>query len=227
MSARLLIVEDQDDLRMILTDLLVSAGHTVDSAATAASALAALQNNSYDALVLDVLLPDLDGFQLCATCRQRGFEGGILMLTARGQVEDRIAGLELGADDYLVKPFDSSELLARLSALLRRVKKTPTPAKLIHFGRVQADFQHAAVHVNGAKVNLASKELQLLRCLIDRPGQVLSRETLLEIVWSKQPFITPRTVDTHIAWLRQKLEADPQNPRHFLTIRGEGYKFEP
>jgi two-component system alkaline phosphatase synthesis response regulator PhoP len=227
MSARILLVEDQADLRMIVHDLLVSLGHEPTGAATVAEALQLTAREKFDACLLDVMLPDGDGFGLCRQLRQQGYDGGILMLTARGQVEDRISGLEHGADDYVVKPFDGNELLARVTALLRRVQKAAlTPVMVFEFGGVNADYTSGTVTRDGKKVNLAAKEFQLLRYLIDHRGQVLSRERLLETVWKQQPFITPRTVDTHISWLRQKLEADPQNPKHILTVRGEGYRFE-
>jgi two-component system alkaline phosphatase synthesis response regulator PhoP len=149
------------------------------------------------------------------------------MLTARAQVDDRVEGLTTGADDYLIKPFDSKELLARVSALLRRLGKTPlTPVLQYQFGDVAVDFERREVLRAGRPVNLAAKELQLLRHLIDHRGQVLSRERLLSRIWHDQPFIGPRTVDVHIAWLRQKLEESPQTPRHIITVRGEGYCFQ-
>ncbi len=227
MSARILLVEDQTDLRMILHDLLASHGHQPLGAGSVAEALALAEREKFDLCLLDVMLPDGDGFSLCHKLRQRGYDGGILMLTARSQVEDRIAGLERGADDYVTKPFDGNELLARVTALLRRLQKSSlTPVMVFEFGEVKADFAAATVTRRGQRVNLAAKEYQLLRYLIDHRGQVVSRERLLENVWSQQPFITPRTVDTHVSWLRQKLESDPQNPKHIITIRGEGYRFD-
>ncbi len=164
---------------------------------------------------------------MCHAVRQQGFDGAILMLTATSQVDDRVRGLRTGADDYLSKPFDSNELLARVSALMRRIHKEQLrPAVQFRFGRVMVDFDRPEVFRNDRLVNLAAKEIQLLRYLIDHRGHVLTRESLLSAVWPRQPFITPRTVDTHIAWLRQKLEDDPQSPRHILTVRGEGYRFQ-
>ena len=158
--------------------------------------------------------------------RERGFDGGILMLTAKGQIPDRVQGLRTGADDYLVKPFDPDELLARVSALLRRIHKEQlTPVMRIEFGRVTADFAKGEFTKDGNPVSLAAKEAELLRFLINHRGQVVSRENILKRVWPEQPFITPRTVDVHIAWLRQKLEDDSQSPRHILTVRSEGYRF--
>jgi two-component system alkaline phosphatase synthesis response regulator PhoP len=170
----------------------------------------------------------MEGFEVCRAARHRGFDGAILMLTARSAVDDRVEGLRTGADDYLIKPFDSKELLARVDALLRRIGKTPlTPVSQFRFGNVTVDFDRRLVLRDGVPVNLAAKELQLLRHLIDHRGQVLSRERLLSRIWQEQPFIGPRTVDVHVAWLRQKLEQNPQSPRHIVTVRGGGYCFEP
>jgi len=150
------------------------------------------------------------------------------MVTARAHVDDRVEGLHTGADDYLVKPFDPKELLARVSALLRRLGKTPlTPVSRYQFGEVTVDFGRREVYRKGVLVNLAAKELLLLRHLIDHRSQVVSRDRLLSRIWHDQPFIGPRTVDVHIAWLRQKLEENPQTPRYIVTVRGEGYCFEP
>ncbi len=227
MNARILLVEDEPGLSMIVSDLLRSSGYSVDAASDGPSGFAKASEDAYDLLILDIMLPGMDGFAICHNLRERGFDGAILMLTARGQVDDRIHGLRTGADDYLVKPFDSNELLARVAALLRRVYREQfTPVQRFQFGELEIDFKKPEVRRNGAKLNLAAKELQLLRCLIDNRGQVLSREQLLSKVWKEQPYITPRTVDTHVAWLRQKIEPDPQLPRHIITVRGEGYRFD-
>ncbi|HWC96919.1 MAG TPA: response regulator transcription factor [Candidatus Sulfopaludibacter sp.] len=228
MTARILLVEDAPDVQLIVADLLRGHGHDVVVSSDGGEGLRVAGEQHFDLMILDVMLPGLSGFELCAAVRERGFDGAILMLTARAQVDDRVEGLTKGADDYLIKPFDSKELLARVAALLRRVGKTPlTPVLQYQFGEVTVDFERREVVRAGALVNLAAKELQLLRQLIDHRGQVLSRERLLSRVWQDQPFIGPRTVDVHVAWLRQKLEDNPQIPRHILTVRGEGYSFEP
>jgi two-component system, OmpR family, alkaline phosphatase synthesis response regulator PhoP len=228
MSSRILLVEDALDVQLIVADLLRGHGHEVVVSSDGGEGLRVAADQHFDLMILDVMLPGMSGFELCRAVRQRGFDGAILMLTARAQVDDRVEGLATGADDYLIKPFDSRELLARVSALLRRLGKTPlTPVLQYQFGDVAVDFDRREVLRAGAPVNLAAKELQLLRQLIDHRGQVLSRERLLARVWSDQPFIGPRTVDVHIAWLRQKLEENPQTPRHIVTVRGEGYSFEP
>ncbi len=228
MNSRILLVEDAPDVQLIVADLLQGHGHQVTVSGDGSEALRIATEQAFDVMILDVMLPGLSGFELCRAVRERGFDGGILMLTARAQVDDRVEGLSTGADDYLIKPFDSKELLARVSALLRRLGKAPlTPVLQFQFGDVTVDFERREVTRAGTMVSLAAKELQLLRQFIDYRGQVLSRERLLSRVWHDQPFIGPRTVDVHVAWLRQKLEENPQMPRHITTVRGEGYCFEP
>jgi two-component system alkaline phosphatase synthesis response regulator PhoP len=228
MTAKVLLVEDAPDVQMVVGDLLNGNGHEVVVSGDGNEALRIAGEQRFDLMILDVMLPGKTGFEICRLVRERGFDGGILMLTARGQVDDRVKGLGTGADDYLIKPFDSKELLARVSALLRRVGKSPlTPVLQYEFGGVTVDFERRIVHRAGLPLSLAAKELLLLRELIDHRGQVLSRERLLARVWHDQPFIGARTVDVHIAWLRQKLEANAQAPRYIITVRGEGYSFQP
>jgi two-component system alkaline phosphatase synthesis response regulator PhoP len=148
------------------------------------------------------------------------------MLTAKTQLTDRVVGLKLGADDYLAKPFEPPELLARIEALLRRVKKEKlTPVLRFQFGNVEVDFEKGDVRKDGVAISLAGKELDLLRYLVDHRGRVVSRDELLEGVWQYQPGVSSRTIDVHVAWLRQKLEENPQTPRHIHTVRGVGYRF--
>ena len=226
MTPKILLVEDEPSVRMIVADLLRDAGYAVQESSDGVTAIARI-GEGFDLMVVDVMMPGLDGFAFCHKAREGGFDGAILMLTARTALEDRVKGLQTGADDYVAKPFEPPELLARVAALLRRVRKEAlTPVLQFEFGQVKADFARGIVSREGRKVNLAAKELQLLRYLVDRRGKVVSREQLLRDVWSQQPYITPRTVDTHIAWLRQKLEPTPQTPQHILTVRGEGYRFE-
>ena len=227
MTSRIFLVEDAPDVQLIVADLLRGHNHEVVVSGDGREALRIATEQQFDLMILDVMLPGLSGFGLCRAVRERGFDGGILMLTARAQVDDRVEGLSTGADDYLIKPFDSKELLARVSALLRRLGKSPlTPVLQFHFDDVTIDFERREVTRAGTLVTLAAKELQLLRQLIDHRGQVLSRERLLSRLWHDQPFIGPRTVDVHIAWLRQKLEVNPQLPRRIVTVRGEGYRFD-
>jgi two-component system, OmpR family, alkaline phosphatase synthesis response regulator PhoP len=228
MTSRILLVEDAPDVQLVVADLLRRHGHEVEVAGRGEEGLRATSEQQFDLMILDVMLPGMDGFDVCRASRERGFDGAILMLTARAQVDDRAEGLYIGADDYLIKPFDPKELLARVTALLRRVGRTPlTPVLKYRFGDIDVDFERREVLKAGNPVNLAAKEMQLLRHLIDHRGTVLARERLLARIWQNQPFIGPRTVDVHVAWLRQKLEDNPQAPRFILTIRGEGYMFQP
>jgi len=228
MSSRILLVEDEPGLVLTLTDLLAAEGYEVSSATDGPRGLDAALHRDFDVIILDVMLPGKSGFDVCREIRQNGRDVAILMLTAKTQVIDRVVGLKLGADDYLAKPFDPAELLARIEALLRRVRKENlSPVSRFEFGGVDVDFEHAEVRKNGVPVNLAGKELQLLRYLVNRRGAVVSREELLQHVWEYQPDVNSRTVDVHIAWLRQKLEDNPQFPKYILTVRGSGYRFAP
>ncbi|HOL71274.1 MAG TPA: response regulator transcription factor [Bryobacteraceae bacterium] len=227
MSARVLLVEDEPGLVMALSDLLTSEGYTVETATDGDTAAAKAASEPFDIIVLDVMLPGKSGFDVCRELRQQGKDVAVLMLTARTQVADRVAGLKLGADDYLTKPFEPPELLARIEALLRRVKNNRTPVSRFQFGDVEVDFDKGEATKGGVPVSLAGKELELLRWLINNRGKVVSRNELLEGVWEYQPGVSSRTVDVHIAWLRQKLEDNPQNPRHIHTVRGVGYRFSP
>ena len=227
MSARILLVEDEPGLVMTLSDLLTAEGYEVESAGDGATGLARALNEPYDLLVLDVMLPGKNGFEVCRDLRQHGKDTAVIMLTAKSQLTDRVVGLKLGADDYLVKPFEPPELLARIEALLRRVKKERrTPIVRYQFGNVDVDFESGAVLKGADAVNLAGKELELLRYLIDHRGNVVSRDELLEAVWEYQPGVSSRTIDVHVAWLRQKLEDNPATPRFIHTVRGVGYRFE-
>jgi two-component system, OmpR family, alkaline phosphatase synthesis response regulator PhoP len=226
MSARILLVEDEPGLVLTVGDLLTAEGYEVDVAQDGPSGLQKARTGHYDLILLDVMLPGKNGFDVCRELRSGGCDSAVLMLTARTQVVDRVVGLKLGADDYLTKPFDASELLARTEALLRRMRKEPAaPVHRYEFSDVVADFERGEVLKNGAPVALASKEMQLLRYLIDNRDKVLSRDELLTNVWEYQPSVSSRTVDVHMAWLRQKLEPNPQSPRHFHTVRGVGYRF--
>jgi two-component system alkaline phosphatase synthesis response regulator PhoP len=226
MSAGILIVEDEAGVALVVSDLLRAEGHAVEIAREGKSGLRRASEAKFDLLILDVMLPGMNGFEICHAVRERGFDGAILMLTAKGQIPDRVQGLRTGADDYLVKPFDPDELLARVAALLRRLHKEQlTPVMRIEFGGVTADFARMEFFKAGTPISLAAKEAELLRFLINHRGQVVSRENILKQVWREQQFITERTVDVHVAWLRQKLEDNPQTPRHILTARGEGYRF--
>jgi two-component system, OmpR family, alkaline phosphatase synthesis response regulator PhoP len=211
---------------MTLTDCLQDEGYQVESATNGESGFDRAAKENFDLLLLDVMLPKKNGFDLLRDLRQRGIRTPAIMLTARGQVIDKILGLKLGADDYLTKPFDVGELLARIEAVFRRI-----PASLQHspetyiFGDVKVDFRSAEVTRAGQPVELAAREYQLLRYFIEHRSMVISRDALLNEVWGYDAMPVTRTVDVHVGLLRQKLESNPRNPRYLLTVHGLGYKF--
>jgi two-component system, OmpR family, alkaline phosphatase synthesis response regulator PhoP len=226
MSSRILLVEDEPGLVLTISDLLASDGHEVETATDGRKGLERALSEEFDLVILDVMLPGKNGFDVCRELRQQGRDVAVLMLTAKSQVTDRVVGLKLGADDYLAKPFDPGELLARVEALLRRVKKeNRVQVKRYRFGAVEVDFDACVVTREGAPVTLAAKEMELLRYLIDNRGKVLPREDILAEVWEYQAGVSSRTIDVHVAWLRQKLEESPAAPKHIHTVRGTGYRF--
>jgi DNA-binding response OmpR family regulator len=223
--ALILIVEDEPGLRLTLTDRLSAEGYVVESREDGIAGLDAARARGYDLILLDVMLPGVDGFRVCQTLREEGVDTPVIMLTARGQVGDRITGLRAGADDYLPKPFHMQELLLRMEAILRRTRKEAL-AENVRFGDIEIDAKAAVVRRKGAEVTLSAKEYQLMRFLVERPGEAVNRETLLREVWGYNATPNTRTVDVHMTWLRQKLEADPATPAHFVTVRGIGYRFD-
>ena len=226
MNARILLIEDEPGLVETVTDLLAAEGHQVEAARDGDSGVARGLAGRFDLIVLDVMLPGKMGFDVCRELRQKGVDAAILMLTARGQVTDRVVGLKLGADDYLTKPFDPAELLARVEALLRRVhKETRIPVRSFQFSDVEIDFERAEARKAGQVLNMAAKEMQLLRYLVDHRERVVPRDEIMQKVWEYNIEAASRTVDVHVAWLRQKLENNPQRPQHIQTIRGKGYRF--
>lgn len=227
MAHRVLLVEDEPGLVLTLTDLLVGEGYRVEAARTGQEGFELALGGDFDLIILDVMLPGKNGFDVCRDLRQRGVHTPIIMLTARGQTIDKVLGLKLGADDYLTKPFEGPELLARLEALLRRIP-SPSPTKLpdtFRFGSVLVDFRSTEVRRHGKLVELSAREFQLLCYFIQHRGITISRQQLLKDVWGYDAVIFTRTVDVHVGLLRQKLEEDAKDPRHFLTVRGLGYKF--
>src|SRR5215475_6128766 len=223
---RVLVVEDEAGLRLTLSDRLVSEGYAVETADDGAKGLERATSEPYDLIVLDVMLPRRNGFDVCRDLRQRGVSTPILMLTARGQVVDKVVGLKLGADDYLTKPFEMIELLARVEALIRRAPAGPSPQSGVYqFGSVKIDFRRAEVERDGEKIELSAKEFQLLRYFVEHREATLSRDELLNEVWGYDAMPTTRTVDVHVAWLRRKLEPNPRRPQYILTVHGLGYKF--
>ncbi|MGA3265224.1 MAG: response regulator transcription factor [Verrucomicrobiota bacterium] len=223
---RILIVEDETPMRTALADLLASEGYRVLTAADGESGLKRALDEKPDLILLDIMLPKLDGFALCAELRRLARDLPVMMLTAKGQVEDRVTGLDVGADDYLVKPFSTDELLARVRALLRRVeRKTKSPAKL-KLGDIEIDLARQTA-VRGKKpIHLTAKEIAMLRLMAEAEGQPVTRERFLDVVWDYTAFPTTRTVDNHVASLRAKLEKDPDDPRWLKTVHGVGYKLE-
>ena len=229
--SKVLLVEDEPGLVMTLTDRLMAEGYDVESATDAPSGLEMATSGSFDAILLDVMLPGGNGMDVCRTLRQRGLQTPILMLTAKGQVVDKVVGLKLGADDYLVKPFEMAELLARIEALLRRSASSngSTPptvtADSYKFGDIAVDFRKAEVNKGGQPLDLSAREFKLLKYFVEHRGAALTRDELLNEVWGYNAMPSTRTVDVHVAWLRQKLEDNPRHPQFILTVHGLGYKF--
>jgi len=222
---RILLVEDEPGLRLTLTDRLAAEGYDVASAADGDLGFHMASSESFDLVVLDVMLPGRSGFDVCRDLRQRGIEVPVLMLTARGQVADRVVGLKLGADDYLTKPFEVSELLARVEARVRRGTGALTAPESYRFGDVRVDFRKTEVEKEGQAVELSAKEFHLLKYLIEHRGATVTRNELLDAVWGYDAMPTTRTVDVHVAWLRKKVETQPRHPQFILTVHGVGYKF--
>ena len=228
MPDNILLVEDEAALRMTLGDRLRAEGYGVDYAATGDEGLDKATCLPFDLVILDVMLPGLSGLRVCQEIRAAGLITPILMLTAKGQTTDKVAGLKIGADDYVTKPFDMQELIARVEALLRRAPaRSAAAAEPLAFGSVRVDVRGTAVTREGQPVSLSAREFQLLRYFLEHPGATLSREQLLTDVWGYSSAMFTRTVDVHVAGLRQKLEPEPRHPRFFITVQGLGYKFRP
>jgi len=225
MEQRILLVEDEAGLRLTLQDRLRSEGYAVETAADGVQGLEKALEGQFSLIILDLMLPRKSGFDVCDELRQAGISTPVLMLTARGQTMDKVLGLKIGADDYLTKPFEMVELLARIEALLRRSAASGRVSSTYSFGPVRVDFRSTEVHRSGERLTLSAKEFQLLQYFIEHSGETLSREKLLHEVWDYQSTPSTRTVDVHVAWLRQKLEDDPRRPQWILTVHGMGYKF--
>jgi DNA-binding response OmpR family regulator len=223
---RILIIEDEAPMRMALTDLLASEGHRVLTAADGESGLQRALDEKPDLILLDIMMPKLDGFALCAELRRLSNAVPVLMLTAKGQIEDRVAGLDAGADDYLVKPFSTEELLARVRALLRRFQRQHKTAEKLKLGEVEIDLVRQTAVRGKKQIHLTAKEFSMLRLMVEAEGEPVTRERFLDVVWGYAAFPTTRTVDNHIASLRAKLEPDPDEPRWLKTVHGMGYKLE-
>lgn len=223
---RILIVEDELPMRTALQDCIEAEGHRTLSAADGESGLRRALEEKPDLVLLDIMLPRLDGFSVCSELRRRGSPALVLMLTAKGQIEDRVNGLDCGADDYLVKPFSTDELLARVRALLRRLQRPGQTVRELSLGPIQVDFVRQRACRGKKEIHLTNREFAMLRLLAESPNQPITRERFLDVVWECGAFPTTRTADDHIASLRAKLEADPARPRHIKTIHGKGYKLE-
>ena len=223
---RVLIVEDDPAVREVLAEYLGGHGYDVVEADRGTAMREAVERNLPDVVLLDVNLPGEDGLTLARFLRER-FDVGIIMVTGATDVADRVAGLEVGADDYVTKPFGVRELLARLRAVLRRAQTGARGERLLRFDDIEVDFRSHELRRDGRPIEATRKEIGLLRFLSSRPGEVIRRDALLEAVWGYTAETTTRTVDNHVALLRAKIEADPKSPRHLVTVHGVGYKWVP
>jgi len=223
----ILVVDDEADLVELVSYNLRKEGFIVESASDGESALKKIKKGNYDLLILDLMLPGIQGIELCRIVRNDPKNSGlpIIMLTAKGEEIDRIVGLEMGADDYMTKPFSPRELAARVKAVLRRFKEKPVMEKIMKIGDIEIDRERYTVTIRGKSVKLSATEFKLLLFLAERRGKVFSRGQLLDAVWRDEAFVEPRTVDVHIRRLRSNIEADPAEPRYIKTMRGIGYLF--
>ena len=223
-TPRILIVEDEPDIALALQLDLTNEGYAVEVVSDGATATARAAESSWDLILLDVMLPSVDGLEICRRLRLGRVRTPILMLTARAQEADKILGLDSGADDYVTKPFSPRELRARIRALMRR---TAPEEPLQRLGDLEIDFARAQVRSGSASMDLTPIELKLLQLFMRNPGRIVSRERVIDDVWGRDVFVTDRVVDTHVLKLRRKVEADPGRPRHIVSVRGLGYRFEP
>jgi len=222
---RLLLIEDEPGLVLTLRDRLTREGYAVETSTDGESGLERASREVFDLVLLDVMLPRMNGFDVLRELRKRGTETPVIMVTAKGQVVDKVVGLKLGADDYVTKPFEMVELLARIEAKLRRAPAVSHPSEGYQFDDVRVDFRRAEVTKDGAPLELSAREFQLLKYFIEHRGATLTREELLNEVWGYNSMPSTRTVDVHVAWLRQKIEPNSRHPQYILTIHGMGYKF--
>jgi DNA-binding response OmpR family regulator len=224
-TQKILIVEDEPDMVLGLKDNFEFEGYEVVTASDGAAGLERARNDKPDLVILDIMMPKLSGLEVCKTLRSEGFEAPIIMLTARGQEIDKVVGLELGADDYVTKPFSIRELLARVRAILRRTEGAKKRLSRYRFADVELDFETYRAKKAGEALDMSPREFELIRYLIERKGETVSRDRLLEDVWGYESYPSTRTVDTHIAKLRAKIGDSGSEPRYILTIHGVGYKF--
>ena len=222
---RILIVEDEESILMPLEDNLKLEGYEVSCARDGLEGLSMAAEHPFDLIVLDIMLPKMDGFEVCKRLRQDRVMTPILMLTAKSQEIDKVLGLELGADDYVTKPFSSRELLARIKSILRRAKEPHRGIDFFRFDAIELDFSKYEAKKQGQPVPLTALEFALLHFLVQNKGRVVHRNEVLDNVWGKDVYVDARTVDKHISLLRRKFEDDPQEPKYILGVRGIGYKF--
>ena len=229
MSFRLLVVEDETSIRVGLEDCLRASGYEVESVGDGQTALQRASSGGIDAILLDLILPLKDGLDVCAELRSNGIETPVVMLTARTQLEDTLRGFAAGADDYLTKPFEVLELLARIRAIERRSRQRAAEkaAPIIAFGTILVDTVRASVWRTSERVRLSTTEYALLHYFVTHPGETLSRERLLREVWKSEMETSTRTVDMYVAYVRKKIGDDPTNPRWIRTVYGQGYEFVP
>jgi two-component system alkaline phosphatase synthesis response regulator PhoP len=223
MDRNVLLIEDEPGLRITLSDRIQGEGYNVQTASNGVEGFELAANNSFDLIILDVILPRKNGFDVCRDLRQHGISTPILMLTARSDTFDKVVGLKIGADDYLSKPFEMAELLARVEALLRR--PAIRDSAVHEFGSIRFDARRTEVRRDGTKLLLSAREFQLLRYFVEHRGETVPRDELLRVVWGYSSAPSTRTVDVHVAWLRQKIEADPKKPEWIITVHGLGYRF--
>jgi len=224
-AAKILVVEDEPNMVAGLRDNFEFEGYQVITARDGVEGLQRALDESPDLVVLDVMMPRMSGLEVCKQLRAKRGSIPIIMLTARGQEVDKVVGLELGADDYVTKPFSIRELLARVKAVLRRTSVVPKDQDRRSFGEVEVDLRKCRVLRSGKAIDISSKEFELLKYFIVHSGETLSRDRLLEDVWGYDNYPSTRTVDTHLVRLRQKLEPNPDQPQYFLTVHGTGYRF--
>lgn len=223
---RILLVEDEPAMRIALRDALEAEGYRVLSANDGQTGLDKALKEKPSLMILDVMLPRLDGFEVCAQLRRLANPIPVLMLTAKGMTADRVAGLESGADDYLTKPFEMAELIARIHALLRRAQRQAQPCAKLQLGSIEIDLLKQVARRGPAPLHLSAKEFAMLRLMAQTPGEPVPRERFLDVVWGYTAFPTTRTVDNYILQLRNKLEDDPENPRWIQTVRAVGYRLQ-
>jgi len=222
---RILIIEDEPDMRRGLQDNLEFEKYETVSTGNGSEGLRLAQKEPFDLILLDLMLPGMDGMEICRKLKESGAKTPIIMLTARGAESDRVAGLETGADDYITKPFSLRELLARIKVILRRTVKERSALHEVRFGALTIQFDKYRAFRQGAPLDLSPREFEMLRLFIEHEGEIVTREQFLEQVWGYTNFPTTRTVDNHVAKLRQKIEDDPENPVHIITVHRMGYKF--